>query len=512
MVYLGVVDPDTGEIFGKGVDYNDQIISDGGFKIRNLGDVLVAYSSLSRIGLREDLHSTFGDDGDCILALAIAQVIHPSDIRDSIFTIDSSCIPEILGLDRNHLSSRLYDSVKMIDRRSKNGFFESRMNRVHGKMMLFGKTITMFERDANPDLNIRSGGNWKFGDTNLQFFAEPDGCLTAYNYHTGSTVGLEHAPNGFNSSDGLMVVADTYFSSPSAIADLVMNRVEFAVLADRDSKMINHLVDSFIIDHEQVDTFSFGGESFSVMKRSVGISASADGWKYILDDEDGFIKCDYSFNAFIFKSPAVARSESRFVNDVVSIYKNLEMYDDEYCKMVATIRPIEKIVRLVKTDHGMKIHIRRDEVTKLKRRAGITVIFTSSDDCMDLVSMFSKRYYFLQDLQCFLDGVKGRWNDGARSSQSLSTRFIRFLSAMIRSSIRNISDGSDYKVDQILKMASSYSVVTIGERSYRSSISLKTSCILDMFGIDVSDPYNKKGRDLTELLDPNRSSPDQDEI
>ena len=92
-----------------------------------------------------------------------------------------------------------------------------------------------------------------------------------------------------------------------------------------------------------------------------------------------------------------------------------------------------------------------------------------------------------------MDGLMGRWGaeDGPR--RIYSALFIRFLAAMVRSSIREAL-GADpmLTVDEALKTASTYSVAVVGDKMFRSSIDMKAASVLEMFGINVSDPFNSR--------------------
>lgn len=107
-----------------------------------------------------------------------------------------------------------------------------------------------------------------------------------------------------------------------------------------------------------------------------------------------------------------------------------------------------------------------------------------------------------------MDGLVGRWGaeDGPR--KAYSSMFIRFLAAMVRSSIREAL-GADpmLTVDEALKTASSYSVAVFGDRAFRSSIEMRAASVLRMFGIDVSDPFNSRGKRPDIVRPPDISSP-----
>ena len=96
--YIGKIDPDTGDIIKKKSRAKPvQIVPNNGI-VRNYGasHALVSLSESCR--LREDLHSAFGRDGDCILATAISMILTGGPMYFLEPEIDTNMVRELLGM------------------------------------------------------------------------------------------------------------------------------------------------------------------------------------------------------------------------------------------------------------------------------------------------------------------------------------------------------------------------------------------------------------------------------
>ena len=497
--YLGVVDPETGEIVGKRErrDPDEPRLFDGGFKVRDLGDVLVADACARRLGLPDDLRRFFGDHGDIILALVLAQAIRPSGMDGTLTTIGSSSIPEVLGIGRERLGRRVSEALKAIDIWTCTGFFRSRIGRGEKRFILCGRTVRTSNFNPNVEANVRQGGAWKHGDSNLQLFADMNGNPVAFDFNIGSTVSTRLL-DGLSDEDlgRCIVVSDSYMSSPSAVADMTSRRMEFVVLADRDSEISRKLIDRVSFEDGDSEDIEFDGRAFDVRRTFIGLKPSEHGWTHVIEDDPEFSDCSFRMWAFVCRDPATARFESDSLRYMVSNLKRAvsESGKSENVRhILSRMSPLGDLVDVVDAGNGCRVRVHRDAMRRARSRAGTFVMLSSLDRCEEAFELYRSRRVLFSQLGPVLDGLMGRWGSEDDPRRTYSALFVRFLAAMVRSSIREtLGTSTGTTVDEALKTASTYSVAVVGDKMFRSSIDMKAASVLEMFGINVSDPFNSR--------------------
>ncbi|MDY0237003.1 MAG: hypothetical protein RBR71_13340 [Gudongella sp.] len=114
--YLGVVDPESGNLIPKKVDTDSLKFSlrDGKFKTLNYGGSMLVSKIAGDIHLREDLRASFGDASDAMLALAMGQAMAPTAFMDTRLTLESSYIRELVGIGEMDFSSQRMSEITRI--------------------------------------------------------------------------------------------------------------------------------------------------------------------------------------------------------------------------------------------------------------------------------------------------------------------------------------------------------------------------------------------------------------
>ena len=134
-VYLGVVDPDTGEIIPKRGGSESEFITDSGFTVRSWGDASVIHAAMGAIGLIDDVTDVFGDKGSEILAAVMAMAIRPSSIDTMWITFANVGIRDCLGFEGID-PSKIKGSIKSIRWEDAISFFRRRGERTSGNLSL----------------------------------------------------------------------------------------------------------------------------------------------------------------------------------------------------------------------------------------------------------------------------------------------------------------------------------------------------------------------------------------
>lgn len=135
----------------------------------------------------------------------------------------------------------------------------------------------------------------------------------------------------------------------------------------------------------------------------------------------------------------------------------------------------------------LNVRIKRDMLSKMRRRVGVFIILTSLDDCAEALGMFRTRLGVLQDVTAFLDEIDGRRILEVSHRMTNGLLFIRYLGAMIRSGIRARLDGTGMDVDSALFAASSLSAVSSCGRVFTSRMEPHAESVLSMFGMEHFD-------------------------
>lgn len=273
--------------------------------------------------------------------------------------------------------------------------------------------------------------------------------------------------------------------------------LNFATLPDRDSEISGKLLERLSFedgDHRDVE---IRGHVLNVRETVVGLRPSEHGWTYVTDDDPGFADYPLRIGAFVCRDPVTARFESDSLRYMVSNLKRAVSESDESENVRHTLSrmgPLGNLVDIVDTKEGCRVRVHRDAMRRARSRAGTFVMLSSLDRCEEAFELYRSRTVLFSQLGPVLDGLMGRWGSEDDPRRTYSALFVRFLAAMVRSSIREtLGTDTGTTVDEALKTASTYSVAVVGDKMFRSSIDMKAASVLEMFGIDVSDPFNSKG-------------------
>ena len=111
--YLGVVDPETGNLIPKKVS-SDSIkfsLKDGSFRVKDYGNVMVAKKVCDDLCLLEDLSMSFAGVEKPLLCLAMAQALLPTPYMDTNLTLESTYIRESVGIGGMDFSSQRMSEI-----------------------------------------------------------------------------------------------------------------------------------------------------------------------------------------------------------------------------------------------------------------------------------------------------------------------------------------------------------------------------------------------------------------
>ena len=152
--YLGVVDPETGEIREKNARAKPRTLPPDGARIVDYGDALIVYKLAERSGLIGDLEHVFGDRAPFILAISLAQAVSPvsSDMIDSV--LNSSYITEFVGLDGRMSFYKVREAINSIQNEEMNLFFRHRWERNPEKLYAYAHLMNDSEKSSSSKASI----------------------------------------------------------------------------------------------------------------------------------------------------------------------------------------------------------------------------------------------------------------------------------------------------------------------------------------------------------------------
>lgn len=491
MTYLGPVDPDTGEISHKTPRGGSVSVplADGNFETRSLGDALIAWNTALDLGLDEDLETAFPGNANVILAMALAQVIRPGSVDDYVLTLRSSCIPEIVGVERKGLRESVDESLRSIDLTSEQNLFDLRAERSGGETLLCIRDFRVFSGSPTESGMLRSGNPWSTGDANVYVSADVWGIPVAFRFHSESSRefgGFARSMARFERSAGCTVVSDSYLQSPVCVLGLMRNRQDFAIACDPGTEIFRKLMENHL-----------GGSGKPVEHRTeatrleaehaLGIVSTDRGWEYVTDDDPRFERCTVKIKAFVGRNEHLRRWETTAINSVVRGTKEMleGISDDDISLDALGIGRFIELMDLTRDGDG-RIHVnaRSDIVTHAKRRAGGFVILTSLDSFDDAIEAFTRRAGLFQDLAGLMGELDGRMMSSSSSKRLFGHLFVSFLAGIILAGMRVRLEGTGESVDDALRKAGQLTAVRCGDRLFLSNIGVRTASVLSLFGVD----------------------------
>ncbi|MFT0898133.1 hypothetical protein [Candidatus Methanoprimaticola sp. MG2] len=114
--YLGVVDPETGNLIPKkfSTDSMKFTLKDDGFRVKDYGNVMVAKQVCDDLELLEDLSKSFGGAERPMMCLAMAQALSTTPFMDTELTLESTYIREVVGLGEMDFSSQRMSEITKV--------------------------------------------------------------------------------------------------------------------------------------------------------------------------------------------------------------------------------------------------------------------------------------------------------------------------------------------------------------------------------------------------------------
>ena len=141
--YIGKIDPVTGELIEKKSRNRPGSAPQGSIVVKNYGACHAFVSIAESCGLRDDLHSAFGQDGDYILASAISLILTGGPMYNMEPEIETNMARELLGFENSVTPEDILEVICKIGDNPDNveSLFRLRTKRA-SKVAIFNRAYT----------------------------------------------------------------------------------------------------------------------------------------------------------------------------------------------------------------------------------------------------------------------------------------------------------------------------------------------------------------------------------
>lgn len=485
--YIGVVDPDSGEIIGKKHRSESRTLPPDGAKVLDYGNALLSFEIARRIGLDADLETIFGTRSKDVLALVLAQAAHPSPSDSIDVALNSSYIPEILNLDHNIRRDDVHSLINSINSSEVLEFFDLRRSRTEGKLYAYAHLLVDSARQPFVERTSESAFT-------ILMIMSSDGTPIGFS-PLGDTMRdsfqLREILCHISKMEECIFIADTSISPTLDLSEYIRDGIEFAIPYNSSSERF-HSVQS---DYEDIESIEYSKEHQGdryYLKKSASGFLQKDGQQLLVPSSDvRFNDCALHLDSFMCFDPRMRSAAIAMMKETISdIRYRLDghVFENPEQMFNLVVGPYSNFLRFRLDNKGaMRIVTKRKEMAEFNRDAGKTFVLVRSATWNDIVSgrvARSRMSKVIDEYNGGSDQLKRYIRKGVRTEPFL---FIEFLAIMIRHEMQRILDESglnDLNVTMAFTLASTYRVIVTDNGIIRSSRDRRLARIFRIFGID----------------------------
>lgn len=490
--YIGVVDPETGEIIPKKGSRAPPASADGcDVRVADRGNVLLALKAAEAIGLDGDLEASFGEDARAMLAVAVALAVRPSFVSEAVATAGSTCLAEAVGLDGKLGKVRLAGAVDAADAERTEAFFRRRESACGGRGAVFGTPLRASTQEDG--LEAPAGGADEFGNRILMSLSE-EGLPVSYRLRYGSENERDTlawlsrgSRRGLNPT---IVVGGG--SAPAVKAEyMALNGMDFVMFCPVGDDFTRSLIKDIyrLPDLSSERQGRYGVHR--VMERAAGASGIRGERTLVPDGDPRFAECRVRMRAFACVNLGMNAEFRRALESRVSGAKGAvqgESPDDPDAFLVRESAGVSRFLRYeVGGDGSMKVRADWAAVSETESEAGAYVVLSTSrgwEESLELMTSCSRAQAAATTMVVEYE-VGRQLGTGPRRMGRLM--FLQFLAVCIRASIsRTLAEGSfgGTTVGAALQAAASYKDVYVDGSLVRTSPTAEARALFDLFGVE----------------------------
>jgi len=505
--YLGVVDPETGNIIPKKVSSEsfNFTLKDGSFRTKDYGNVVLIKHLAEQMGIDHDLAYSFGTAAKGTMALAMAQAMSPTAFMDTQYTIEGSYIRESLDLKTMEFTSqRLSEITKVLGEATgcMEDLFALRAKRCSDATFLYDLTSqsTYSDMMGNAEYGHNRDGE-SLKQMNIGLLTDKEGIPVAFDLFPGSISDVTtlrrlvgdmktRAPN-------CRLIADRGFESASNLAVMMAEDIDFIIPCKINTKAIKTLVTGFSKDVTKPEFDRIhNGHVYSVKETELGTIEDGDGsYSYVTTADEGFRDAEHRVKAYVcFDSKKRSDDEQELKSALMKVISELDgkKVRDPEAVFAGKAKWAAKYLEMNIDDEGrMRIGYKQNAMSFFRNRAGMFVMLTPSADWNTVMTSYDARNNVemaFDILKSELDGKRMRTGDPVRARGRF---LVKFLALMIRVRMQNIIADSrmkDLTVENTLLSAATYKIIDENGLKVRTEKSKRVRQIFELFGVE--DPEN----------------------
>lgn len=492
MTYLGVVDPVSGEIIPKKSRTPEPVPVPDEVNMKSFGDALIVTTIAERLGIIEDLKTAFGERHRMILAVALAEAIHPSHTGMIDAVLRSSSIPELLGIEPSEVSKRnVMRTVNSIDRDSMNEFFRLRWMRVGGKAMVFSHAVSLSDNSYDTLGNL--SGLMDLDDATVSIVTGTDGTMVGFSFVKRAPVDISHVIETAELMKSVGIdctyVSSTSVSTHIRLDELILHDIDFIIPYSVASPQFRSLSCDCKDLHDPQYRLEHDGTPYQ-MKESSAELKMGEG-RYILTPSREFCADTQgvSLKSFMVFDPCINRGALKSMSSLVrSLTARLNgiATDDPEMTLSSTAGQLAHMLRCTrKSDGTLSVSVKRGAMADFRENAGKALILTRTSSWDDVI----RARETLKSINAVTGEFykKSRWvlKYVGKNTDVEGQMFAEFIALLIYDSMHRTleSCGKDDSIEGVMFLASRYQKATINGKTVRSPMNGKLRRVFDIFGL-----------------------------
>lgn len=506
--YLGVVDQNTGEIRKKHPRPGSSAHELDGAEALNYGDALIAYEIARKIGMIDDLRDVFGNRAPAILALALAEAIHPTSFDTVDTIIGSSYLPKLAGLERKASVKSTRDTVNSIQYDEVRRYFKLRYGGHSERLYAFAYPMTVYN-------GIR---NSAMGASDVSTVTE---VIIAVTNAMGDPIefnsigGIENIPNAvrrlmedINRTAECIFISDPSISPYLSVPALIAEETEFGITYDSRSEQYHAVISDYADVTSPDYRREYGTYAFHIKEGRIGYIQTDKKWDLVPQSDPRYKKADFSLSAFVCYDPHIHSQAMRDLRRSLSdIRRHLNgcIFDGSGQQLIEMTGQYARFF-LYSTDNDgrTRLKVRRGEISKYGSHAGKTLISMSSVTLNDIMTVRIARSRLSYVVNRFYHRTQDLRKYSGKGICTETQMFIEFLAMTVYSEVKRLLDAAgvlDLDVEDVFTIASTYRVIVTSEGVFRSSHSPRVARVLKIMDIDEQSlDFPRRHVSLTNLL------------
>lgn len=484
-IYLGVVNPETGEIetFRKNPVITQHTVVEEFCDSKDFGPALVLKTLADRLGITKNLDRIFGDRGKLIMAMAMSQAVRPSSFKSVGTAMKLLDLQSTLGLDDRDITSRKIDMcLRSVTNEEYLRFTYNMLPPGPHDVLAYLKQMTTAHPD--PLRTFDRKGTESIGASPSPFIAyimDVEGTLktTRLQGRLLSDVSLLKLKKTALADSGIKIIFILDCTRLETVMTLMKAGFDVVAYCDIDNdKHVRNYVEH--LNHRQSSSGivdEVDGKTVEMWTHTAYIGPSSKGYGFTLNDNpDG----NEPINLVIMKNEFAHRRElDLFNNNLNRMVRELKTYADldEYALQELS-GVFSECVTYRSTDDGLEPYIKREVTSRIIKHLGTTVLLTSLNSGLD-----AYRFLTYANIQSRIHDYLMPWTImmGESGYLEAGSSLVMSVSSLMFSHFIKICNDNDLDVDYVMALLSEYRTIRSGDTKFKTLLKPETEEIISLF-------------------------------